>query len=102
MSDRMKARERYKERLKLRRAITDVLSIAQANHQKGIPPDKKTALMAIQIIVPLTVFCESVGLTKDKWRPDKELADFFRIMRERGAETKARRRRRFREMSRLL
>jgi hypothetical protein len=56
--------------------------------------------MAIQVIEPLTAFCESVGLTRDKWKPDHDLAEFMRVTEKRKAQTIARYRRRVRRARR--
>jgi hypothetical protein len=90
----MTPKQRYKERLKLRAAIARVLTVAAGNHDKGIPPDRKTARMATQVILMLTAFCEEVGLTRDKWRQDEEIIlQLLSVNDEREAQTVARYRR---------
>jgi hypothetical protein len=92
----MNAKECYRQRQKLRAALTRVAERLDRNAVAGISPDRTTALMAVQVIGMLMEFGEKSGLKPDEINLDRYIdrSRFIKFILARRKETAGRRRRR--------
>jgi hypothetical protein len=92
----MDAKTRYRRRLKVQAALTRLLEALAVNAEAGIPPDRTTALLAVQVLkklVPFAVLGTRTDLA-DLLESDSDLSRAAKLIGDRKRETAARKRRR--------
>jgi hypothetical protein len=90
----MNAKQRYRQRLKLRAALARVLQVLVNNRAEKIPPDRVTGELAAQVVVWLVRFTVEAGMDLPDLSRGPELSRFIKLIRGRRVETRARYRRR--------
>jgi hypothetical protein len=97
----MDAKTRYRRRLKLQAALGRVMEMLAHNVAGRIPPDRKTSLLAGQMIQALLCFGSEAGLTENELHPPEPGLDrSLDLKRARKRETSARYRQRKRQQGR--
>jgi hypothetical protein len=94
----MTAKQRYRQNVKARSALSRVLEIVSHNLASGIKPDKKTALLAQNVGGLLQLVVSAAGLgPAPPGDPDVSLV--LAVKEARKEESKKRKARRFREIA---
>jgi hypothetical protein len=87
----MKAKSRYRKRLQLQRALTNVIRVLARNMRERIAADEKTARLARHTMAGLATFVEEAGIL---FQPeDSDLERLSYILKASGKETVARKKR---------
>jgi hypothetical protein len=93
----MDARTRYRRRLRLQAALTRVLLVLAGNAEAGIPADRTTALMMVQVMKQFLAFVREAGIRSAEVQAmlgePADLERFVKLIRDRKKETHARKRR---------
>jgi hypothetical protein len=93
-TDRMNAKTRYRQRLKLQVALTRVMELLATHAAEEIPPDRTTALMAWQLVLKLLLFIEVAGIAPRELQGRTDPSRFLHLKMVRKRATQARYRRR--------
>jgi hypothetical protein len=98
-TDGLSRKQRYRQRLKLQRALVRVLEVVCKNDAVlDIQPDQTTGEFAHQVIACLASFVKAVGIDPTV-APEEDFSRYLKHVRDRREEGRARFRRKFKKMT---